>query len=206
MLFSLTTNRRSRFQTSATCSVATTTRPIDRTSDKRSLLISWIQEPTPELNTVGGHEPFGDSRRSWNFASRWRVGSSNTIDLREGIVMHTVASEPPEREDVPRRSRWAELFDECRLRPNEWRKICPPMSKSTASQIASDLRNVHRRDPEKSRLHGLRGGERWEAIWAQEPDDTERHGYFVWLRYVVDPEMIVAPPSIMCEGQTDGRR
>lgn len=74
---------------------------------------------------------------------------------------------------------WEELFDECRKYENEWRRTMIPMKKSTAMQLASDIRNAHRRDIAKSRLRGLNKNERWDAAWGEEEGQ-----YWIWLRFL----------------------
>ena len=96
---------------------------------------------------------------------------------------YTVESIPPVVPEVQRRSRWVELFAECREHPNEWRRIIDPMAKATAAQIASDIRNAHRRDLAKSRVRGLQPEDRWETVWGNEPDGDPVE-FFIWLKYM----------------------
>jgi hypothetical protein len=96
---------------------------------------------------------------------------------------YTVASEPPVQQDQ-RRSRWADLFEECRKYPNEWRRVVDPMKKSTAAQIASDIRNAHTRDVKKSRLRGFEAGDMWDAKWGQDPSDKDPDAFYIWLRFL----------------------
>lgn len=100
---------------------------------------------------------------------------------------YTFRSTPPPSENAQRRSRWAELFEECREDPGEWRQVMDPLKKSTASQIASDVRNVHKRDPQSARLRGLKRNEQWDALWARDPTEKTKNGgrdHFVWLKYL----------------------
>jgi hypothetical protein len=97
---------------------------------------------------------------------------------------YTIASTPPGAQGFQKRSRWAELFDECRAVPGEWRRIIAPLAKATAAQIASDIRNAHTRDLDKARLRGLLPTDRWEASWGNDPDDSDPEHFYVWLRYV----------------------
>ena len=97
---------------------------------------------------------------------------------------YTVPSQPPTKGTRQRRSRWTELFEECRAVPGEWRKVVEPMSKATAAQIASDIRNAHTRDLDKSRVKGFLPGDRWETVWGVDPADDEPGNFYVWLRYV----------------------
>jgi hypothetical protein len=97
---------------------------------------------------------------------------------------YTVASTPPVAQESQKRSRWAELFKECRAVPGEWRRVIAPQAKATAAQIASDIRNAHTRDLDKARLRGLLPTDRWEASWGNDPVDSDPEHFYVWLRYV----------------------
>lgn len=57
------------------------------------------------------------------------------------------------------------------------------MRKSTAAQIASDIRNIHRRDARKSRLRGFEAGDKFEAVWGNDPADDDTEHYYLWLRF-----------------------
>lgn len=97
---------------------------------------------------------------------------------------YTIASAPPTPDSTHRRSRWADLFEECRNHPGEWRRMIEPMKRSTAAQIASDIRNSYRRDPDKSRLRGLLATDRWETTWGPDPSEDDPEKCFIWLRYI----------------------
>lgn len=96
---------------------------------------------------------------------------------------YTIPSEPPNRPARQRRSRWADLFEECRQAPGEWRKVIDPLSKSTASQLASDIRNAYTRDPAHSRVRGLKRSERWDTEWGEDVEANTPGRYYVWLRF-----------------------
>lgn len=96
---------------------------------------------------------------------------------------YTIPSSPPVREEVQKRSRWAELFAECREAPEEWRRMMEPLRKATAAQIASDIRNAHTRDLDKARLRGLLPTDRWDSAWGRDPSDPNPDHYYVWLKY-----------------------
>lgn len=96
---------------------------------------------------------------------------------------YTIQSEPPVLPEAQRRSRWVDLFAECRAHPGEWRRILDPMAKATAAQVASDIRNAYRRDVAKSRIRGLRAEDRWETVWGADPDGSP-DAYYIWLKYV----------------------
>jgi hypothetical protein len=93
-------------------------------------------------------------------------------------AMYTISSTPPARQRE-RFSMWEALFDECRRFEGEWRRAKIPMKRSTASQLASDIRNAHLRSAVKSRLKGLKPNERWESAWGEEGE-----AFYVWIRYV----------------------
>lgn len=98
---------------------------------------------------------------------------------------YTLESTPPVRNEVnQKRSRWAELFAEAREHPHTWRRIIEPMRRSTAAQVASDIRNAHTRDLAKSRLRGLLPTDQWEAAWGQVADDPDPEHFYVWLQYI----------------------
>jgi len=86
---------------------------------------------------------------------------------------------PPQRQRT-RFSLWEALFDECRRYSGEWRRTAQSFSKSTATQLSSDIRNAYRRDEVKQRLRGLRSDERWDAAWGV-GDDGE---HYIWLKYL----------------------
>lgn len=98
-------------------------------------------------------------------------------------MSYTIQSEPPVLPEVQRRSRWADLFAECREHPGEWRRILEPMAKATAAQVASDIRNAYRRDLTKVRIRGLRNDDQWETVWGPDPGE-QADQYFIWLKYV----------------------
>jgi len=109
------------------------------------------------------------------------------IPIEHECVEHTVASTPPMDASSQRRSYWAELFEECRSHPNQWRRTVRSFSRSTAAQIASDVRNMDRRDPSKFRLRGFKPGDRWEAVWGVEVEASTPGEFFLWLRFLVEP-------------------
>ena len=74
---------------------------------------------------------------------------------------------------------WEALFDECRNYQGEWRRTATPLSKSTAGQLASDIRNAYKREFVKSRLKGLRPDEEWDAAWGEENEE-----FYVWIKYI----------------------
>lgn len=101
------------------------------------------------------------------------------------MASYTIPSTPPTRKAITqRRSRWAEMFSEAREHPGEWRRLVEPMKRTTAAQVASDIRNAHTRDLSKARLRGLHDTDLWEAAWGQDDADSDSEHYYVWLRYI----------------------
>lgn len=97
---------------------------------------------------------------------------------------YTVPELPPEGARPPRTSKWRDLFDECRANPGVWRRTKESFQRTTAAQIASDVRNSWKRDPVKMRMRGLGPGERWEAVSGPSPEGLDPGRHFLWLRYV----------------------
>lgn len=110
--------------------------------------------------------------------------NTHSSDQPEETESLTVPSTPPVPNRSQRRSKWAALFDECREEPGVWRRTVEHFRPTTASQIASDIRNAWRRDPKKMRLRGLLEGERWEAVWGPAPEAADPEQCFIWLRFI----------------------
>lgn len=91
----------------------------------------------------------------------------------------TLSAGPPPRPQRQRFSMWEELFEECRAHNGEWRRTKNAMRKSSASQLASDIRNAWKREFTKSRLKGLRKNEIWDAAWGEIEDGQ----YYLWIKY-----------------------
>jgi len=96
------------------------------------------------------------------------------------MTMYTIKSDPPSMKRRARRSYWPEVLAEVRAAEGAWRMVAKPMTKSTAQQIASDLRNAHRRDPKKMRVRGTSPTDRWETQWA--PGGEGSTECFLWVR------------------------
>lgn len=92
----------------------------------------------------------------------------------------TTASDAPPQQQRRRFSMWEALFGECRNYMGEWRRTNQSFSKSTATQLASDIRNAYKRETVKSRLRGLNADERWDAAWGEGSDGQ----YYLWLKYL----------------------
>ena len=73
---------------------------------------------------------------------------------------------------------WAAVFGSARAVPGEFVLVDIPLSRSSVIQLASDIRNAHRRTKPRPRLATLRRDERWEARWG-----THDGEYKVWVRY-----------------------
>ena len=71
-----------------------------------------------------------------------------------------------------------------RSKPSVWFRITDPLTKSSATQMASDLRNSHRRNLETLRMSGVIIGERWEAESGRDPSDNDPNHFYVWFRLV----------------------
>lgn len=98
------------------------------------------------------------------------------------MTRYTIKSNPPSSKRRGKRSYWPEVLAEVRAAKGAWRMVAKPMTRSTAMQVASDLRNAHRRDPEKMRLRGALPTDRWETQWAPASEGSTE--YFLWVRDV----------------------
>ena len=81
-----------------------------------------------------------------------------------------------------RRSYWPAVFAEARECPGEWVRTGKWFNRSTAAQVASDVRNAHLREADKMRVKGAIEGERWETRWDNEPSDPDSGPFYIWLR------------------------
>ena len=70
-----------------------------------------------------------------------------------------------------------------------------PLTKASASQMASDLRNSYRRRLESLRMSGVVVGERWEAEYGNDPTDSDPTHFYVWFRLITP-----APSTILAQG------
>jgi hypothetical protein len=61
-------------------------------------------------------------------------------------------------------------------------KVVTRMTRSTASQLASDIRRIVLRDPESIRVTGFLPGERWDAVFDNDPADPNVDHFYVWIR------------------------
>jgi hypothetical protein len=93
----------------------------------------------------------------------------------------TTKSTPPNPSRRHRRAYWPGVFREARECPGEWVRIEKWFTEATAQQMASDLRNAHRR--EKLRVSGFEPGDQWETCWGVDPSDPDPDHFYIWLRF-----------------------
>lgn len=96
---------------------------------------------------------------------------------------YTIRSTPPNLRQMQRRAYWPAVFAEARECAGEWVRTEKWFNRSTASQVASDLRNCHRRAPAKMRVSGILPGDVWETRWENDPSDTDADHFYIWLRF-----------------------
>ena len=95
----------------------------------------------------------------------------------------TIKSTPPNLCKPQRRSYWPTVFAEARECPGEWVRTDKWFLRATAAQVASDLRNGHRRSPAKMRVSGFLPGDRWETRWGNDTTDLDAEHCYIWLRF-----------------------
>lgn len=95
----------------------------------------------------------------------------------------TIKSTPPNVSRPQRRAYWPGVFAEARECPGEWIRTTKWFNKGTAAQIASDLRNAHRRAAGKMRVSGFLPGDQWETRWDNDPADPNADHFHIWLRF-----------------------
>jgi len=78
---------------------------------------------------------------------------------------------------------WSAILGELRASPNEWRRLRDPMSRSLACQLASDLRNAHRREPGRFRIRALEPTDRFDAVWGHDPTRPRESACYLWIRW-----------------------
>ncbi|MEY3093479.1 MAG: hypothetical protein RL413_104 [Actinomycetota bacterium] len=88
----------------------------------------------------------------------------------------------PESTKPERNSFWRRMFDSARSH-GDWHRVDKLYTRSTAAQIASDIRRAHLDGRRSIRTQGIRRGEQWEARWVDiktgAPGDCE-----VWIKLV----------------------
>ncbi|MFZ9629987.1 MAG: hypothetical protein ACO3C1_11620 [Ilumatobacteraceae bacterium] len=105
-----------------------------------------------------------------------------TEDISINIERLTIKSTPPNARKPQRRSYWPTVFAEARECPGEWVRTEKWFNRSTAAQVASDLRNAHRRAT-KMRVSGFMPGDRWDTRWDNDPADDNPDHFYIWLRF-----------------------
>jgi hypothetical protein len=75
---------------------------------------------------------------------------------------------------------WCRTFELARSR-NDWSLVARSYTRSTAAQLASDIKNAHRREDEYQRVRGIVPGELWQARW-EPANDGAAGRYVVWIR------------------------
>lgn len=103
----------------------------------------------------------------------------------------TIPSTPPNARKRQRRAYWPGVFAEGRAVRGEWVRTAKCFNRSTAQQVASDIRNAHRRDMKKVRVSGFLPGDVWEARWDNDPSDPDTDHFYIWLRF---DGVICTPP------------
>lgn len=88
--------------------------------------------------------------------------------------MNVIPEAPPVAPLKRRPSKWADAFEVARHGWMRWYRVDNPLSKATAAQMASDIRNASKR--EKPRPKGIRPGESWDATWGEVDGQ-----YYVWI-------------------------
>jgi len=91
---------------------------------------------------------------------------------------YTIEEPPPPPANRRRASYWAGVIEEART-SEDWVRADRPLSKSTAQQMASDIRRAHVRSDK--RIAGIEPGEVWDARWGPIGDN-----YYVWVLRVPD--------------------
>lgn len=95
----------------------------------------------------------------------------------------TIKSTPPNLRKPQQRTYWPPVFAEARECPGDWVRTAKWFNRSTAAQVASDLRNAHRRAPKKMRVRGVLPGDLWETRWGNDPADPDTDHFYIWLRF-----------------------
>ena len=90
-------------------------------------------------------------------------------------------NDPPRGDPWKRRSFWVKALSEVREKPGVWHRVDRLYTKSTANQIASDLRSAHRRDA--VRVKGVLDGETWDARAELSPEGPEDQ-FAIWVMLI----------------------
>lgn len=111
-------------------------------------------------------------------ATEPKGASTPSVDVEVGSAPPSVDSRRG------RRTVWPDRLEVGRANPGVWIRVTEPFSRTTAAQLASDLRNAHTRNPRTMRVRGVAAGERWETVWGPRDDATESGEFFIWFRLV----------------------
>ena len=120
------------------------------------------------------------------------VSDSSVLGVSGVFVPVAVESLPPK---VCRSRRvglgvWPARLALARSKPGAWFRTSTPMTRSTASQVASDLRCSFRRRLGSIRVSGVLAGERWEAEYGNDLSDSDLSHFYVWFRFVSDSDEV----------------
>lgn len=80
---------------------------------------------------------------------------------------------------------WTRTLDAARL-SQKWMVVPRSYSKSTARQIACDLRSVQRRA--SLDIAGVRPGDKWDAVWEAPEDSSENWNCVIAIKYLGSTE------------------
>lgn len=119
------------------------------------------------------------------------INTNNQHHTTAGTERLTIRSAPPNVRTRQRRAFWPGVLAEARECPGEWVRTDKWFNRSTAAQVASDIRNAHHRDMKKVRISGLRSGDLWDTRWGNDPTDGDVDHFYIWLRFDG-----AAPPAV----------
>jgi hypothetical protein len=135
---------------------------------------SWAEEPW-FLNDPDECQELVDGEVDFLIPVEWMFELPVVID-----------SDPPLPAPVNSTGRnvWEKRLSHARARQGGWGGVVEPMSKATASQVASDLRCSHQRDLSTIRVKGVLPGDRWETVYGNDPMDPDESHFYVWMRWL----------------------
>jgi len=125
----------------------------------------WEQtEPPVRGGTDHPHPVFEVLDEDWNLST---------------VERSTPPARPKRRPST--REIWPRRFADARRHRGEWVKVVTPMTRSTAAQLASDIRRIGLRDAKSIRVKGFLDGERWEAVFANDSADPNTEHFYIWI-------------------------